>query len=255
MRLTVIGSGAAFTPIAHNACMAVDNAVLVDCGAPAHVLLPRAGLNPNAIDTVLLTHFHADHSIGMVVLLAARALVSEPVRPLRIAGPVGTREYLERLVRAGYGGEIWDAVVERLGLETVVLQDGATAPLGEYTVAAHAVVHGLGPSLAYVLQGPDGVRLGISGDTTDCAGLHRVIAASDAVVVECTGWDGPVQGNHLSRADVVTLVARYPDVRFVLSHLSERGPLPGAIIAHDGIGLDLLPAGPPLPQPPSSLGS
>jgi len=247
MRLTVVGSGAAFTAIGHNACLAIDADLLVDCGPPAHVLLPRSGLDPQAIDTVLLTHFHADHCIGMVVFLAARALAGPEVRPLRLAGPVGTREYLERLVRTGYGGEIWELVDQRLGLETVVLQDGATAQLGDRSVTAHAVVHGTGPSLAYVVEGADGLRLGISGDSIDCAGLHRVIAASDAMVIECTGWRGPVAGNHLSRDEVVALVARYPEVRFVLSHLSERGTLPGAITAHDGIGLDLLPAAAVLP--------
>jgi hypothetical protein len=40
---------------------------------------------------------------------------------------------------------------------------------------------------------------------------------------------------------VSELIAALPGTRFVLSHLSERRPLPGAILAHDLLSLEVLP--------------
>lgn len=119
-----------------------------------------------------------------------------------------------------------------------MLGDGDDVTLDGYRIRPHAVVHSTGPSLAYAVTGPDGVTVGFSGDTTDCAGLHRCSEQSDLMVVECTGWDGPVP-SHLWAGEVRALVTAHPRTRFVASHLAERRQLGGAIVAHDGLTLDV----------------
>ena len=243
-RLTVLGSGDAFGGSGCNSAYLVDDRVLVDCGAPVQVLLPRVGASVNALDLVLVTHFHADHTFMLPILLGARAFASE-IRPgLTIAGPVGTREYVCRLLTTGYGAHLMALIDERLDLRWVVLQDGATEQIAGYSVAARAVVHSTGPSLAYTVQRGDSSVIGFSGDTTLCAGLRRTVTASDVMVCECSGWDEPTDGGHLWRGDLEQLIADFPDTRFVLSHLRSRGTLAGAVIAHDLLGLDI---GPPAP--------
>ena len=66
-------------------------------------LLPRAGMAVAAIDVVLVTHFHADHTYMLPMLLGARAFAGELRPGLTIAGPPGTREYVLRLLATGYG--------------------------------------------------------------------------------------------------------------------------------------------------------
>jgi ribonuclease BN (tRNA processing enzyme) len=238
-RLTVLGSGDAFSGCGCNAGYLVDERVLVDCGAPAHVLLRRAGTSVAALDLVLITHFHADHTFQLPLLLGARAFTGELRPGLTIAGPPGTREYVTRLLQTGYGARLVEMISERVHLQWAVLQDGATTTIAGYTVRAQAIVHSTGPSLAYTLQHGDGPVLGFSGDSIRCPGLLRTIAAADLMVCECSGWDEPADGGHLWRDELEKLIAEYPSTRFVLSHLSARGPLPGAIIAHDLLGLDV----------------
>ena len=244
MRLTVLGSGSAFSEVGGNAGYCLDGRVLVDCGSPAHLLLPRAGLAVDAVETVLLTHFHADHTFMLPMFLGARALRTDDAHPpLRLAGPPGTREYVERVLATGYGATLHRMVVERLGLETVVLVDGSDTDVGGYRVRAHAVVHSTGPSLAYAVTGPDGATVGFSGDSTLCAGLRRTVAESDLMVCECTGWDEPV-GSHLWAAEVSRLIEEHPSTAIVITHLTERRSLPGALVAHDLLSLDVSPAVP-----------
>ncbi len=242
-RLTVLGSGDAFGGCGCNAAAVVDDRVLVDCGAPVHALLPRAGLAAATLDLVLLTHFHADHTYMLPMLLGARAFAGEPRPGLTIAGPPGTREYVVRLLHTGFGRHLVELIEDRLQPRWAILQDGATAVLSGYTVGAHAVVHSIGPSLAYTVRRDQAAAIGFSGDTTVCAGLRRVIAAADLMVCECTGWDAPTDGGHLWRAELEQLIAEYPDTSFLLSHLRTRGPVAGALIAHDLLSIDVLARG------------
>jgi ribonuclease BN (tRNA processing enzyme) len=235
----VLGSGDAFSGSGCNAAYLVDDRVLVDCGAPVQVLLPRAGLAGTSLDLVLITHFHADHTYMLPILLGARAFIGELRPGLIIAGPPGTPEYVKRLLNNGYGSHLMKLLDERLQPQWVVLQDGVTTAIAGYTVGAHAVVHSTGPSLAYTVQRGEGAVIGFSGDSTLCAGLHRVIAAADLMVCECTGWDEPAEGGHLWRGELEQLIAQYPSTRFVLSHLRTRGTVSGAIIAHDLLALDV----------------
>lgn len=241
MRLTVLGSGDAFSGCGCNAGYCVDGRLLVDAGAPAHVLLPRAGQSLADVETILVTHLHADHTLMLPVLLGAIMVRPDRSRHLVIAGPVGLREYVERLVVTGYGVHLRDLLRERVAATHLVLQDGSDEVINGYRVRAHAVVHSLGPSLAYTVSDGSGATVGFSGDSTVCAGLERVAAGSDLMVCECTSFDEPVP-THLCAAEVEALVAAHPRTRFILSHLTSRRPLPGALIAHDLLTLDV--AGP-----------
>ena len=244
MRLTVLGSGSAFSTCGCNAGYLVDKRVLIDCGAPVTALLRRAGASANDLTVILLTHFHADHTFTIPTLLGARAFDRTPVAGLVIAGPVGTREYVARLLGDGYGAHITRQVANVLNPIYVVLQDGADVELGGYRVQSHAVVHSTGPSLAYRLTDSSGASVGFSGDSELCAGLRRSIAGCDLYVCECTGWDGPESGGHLWRDEVAGLVANHPGTRFLLSHLAERRRMPGALVAHDLLSLEISSAAP-----------
>jgi ribonuclease Z len=238
-RLTVVGSGDAFSGSGCNAAYLVDERVLIDCGSPVQALLPRAGMTVAAIDLVLITHFHADHTYMLPMLLGARAFAGELAPGLTIGGPPGTREYVLRLLNTGYGRHLVGLIEQRLELRWAVFQDGTDDVVAGYRVGAHAVVHSTGPSLAYTVQRDDAAVIGFSGDTTLCAGLRRAIASADVMVCECTGWDGPTEGGHLWRGELEQLIKEYPDTRFVLSHLRTRGTVAGAILAHDMLSIDV----------------
>jgi ribonuclease BN (tRNA processing enzyme) len=240
VRLTVLGSGDAFSGSGCNAGYLVDSHVLVDCGAPAHVLMRRVDVNSTDLTLILLSHFHADHTFMLPQVLGGYALTVEPSpRGLIIAGPVGTREYVWRLLTDGYGQHIQELMETNADPRFVSLQDGSDVELAGYRVRAHAVVHSLGPSLAYQLSDASGTTIGFSGDSALCPGLRHAIPGCDLFVCECTSWDNPVPGGHLWSGEAKELIAANPDTRFLISHMQERRPMPGALVAHDGLTLDV----------------
>lgn len=241
MKLSIVGSGGAFSKCGGNACSVLDGRVMIDIGSPPQVLLPRLGLELHDIELLLVTHFHFDH-LGMLPTFLGAMAWSDAETPtpgwLTIAGPIGIREISQRLVLAGYGRSTQERIDERVAPRYVALQDGDDVSIGATRVRGHAVVHSTGPSLAYaVSRGP--LRVGFSGDTTLCPGIRRLAAESDVLVCECSGMEGPVEGGHMWRGEVEELADTNPECRFIVNHLSSRGTVRGALVTHDLLTLEL----------------
>ncbi len=67
--------------------------VLIDCGEGTQIALHRQSFSCRQIDTILLTHYHADHTAGLPGFLLTMAK-SERTEPVTIIGPKGLEEIL-----------------------------------------------------------------------------------------------------------------------------------------------------------------
>lgn len=68
--------------------------LLVDCGEGTQIAMHAHGLSCRHIDTILLTHFHADHTAGLPGLLLSMAK-ADRTEPITIIGPKGLPEILK----------------------------------------------------------------------------------------------------------------------------------------------------------------
>ncbi|CAN0420270.1 unnamed protein product, partial [Phaeothamnion confervicola] len=93
MKLTVSGCGDAFGSGGRlQTCFHVDTgagAFLIDCGATSLIGLERAGLDPNGVGTILISHLHGDHFSGLVWWYLHAQHVAKRRQPLVVAGPPG----------------------------------------------------------------------------------------------------------------------------------------------------------------------
>jgi ribonuclease BN (tRNA processing enzyme) len=243
MVLAVLGSGSAFAENAHNAGYLVDRSLLLDCGAPAAVLLHRMGRSVAELETVLISHLHADHVFQLPMLLGTR-LTRYPDAPrLHVLGPRGLAEHLTDLGRMALGADFWDQRVAPNPPLVEELEDGQKRQLGPYQMETFEVEHSERlHCLAFRLES-QGVSLGYSGDTTYCDGIRRLAKSVQYMLCECTGWAAP-EPIHLWREEVLELMRDAPKARFILTHVGERRPVPGALLAFDGMRLRLsAPAG------------
>jgi len=99
MRVVVLGSGTGVPdPSRLPSGVLVEGGgarVLVDCGPGIVRRLSAAGVGPEAVTAVLLTHFHVDHAADLTALLFALRAPRYVGRPtLRVVGGPG----LSRLV-------------------------------------------------------------------------------------------------------------------------------------------------------------
>ena len=72
--------------------------LLMDCGEATQTQIARAGLNPNRLSAIFITHLHGDHFNGISGLLSTMGL-DRRERGLALIGPPGINEYLSTLAR------------------------------------------------------------------------------------------------------------------------------------------------------------
>jgi ribonuclease Z len=115
--------------------------LLVDCGEGTQRQLLRSDVGLVDLEHVLLTHFHADHYLGLPGMLKTFALRGREL-PLTVYGPEGLRDLFGTLRRV-FGTLTYP-------VETVELRPGDEIDRGDYVIRAFAVDHG-SQALGYLL--------------------------------------------------------------------------------------------------------
>jgi ribonuclease Z len=234
--------------------------LLFDCGEGTQRQLVRSvGLAD--LDSVFITHFHADHWLGLPGMLKSFGL-REREQPLTVYGPQGLHELMAQ-ARFIYGRLPYELSVVELAPTETVERNG-------YRVAAVPVQHHRGRAFGYVLvedprpghldpelaerlgvtPGPDfgrlqrgetvngvspqqvmgetreGRKLLYSGDTAPCEALRVAAHEADVLVHEATFTDADLERaretGH-STARQAAELAREAQVRMLaLVHLSTR---------------------------------
>lgn len=247
MRLRVIGCGDAFGSGGRaNTCFWVecgDTVVTLDFGATSLVEIKRAGLDHRRIDTILLSHLHGDHFGGLPFLLLDCQFNLERERPLRIVGPVGTKDRLRAALDVLFPGSSENAW--RFEIEVVDLPCRQPFRFGEFELETYEVVHPSGaPSTALRLRWRDKI-LAFSGDTSWSDALLHCAAGSNLFVVECFMPSGNPFG-HGTLETIDANRARLGAERIMLTHMSSamlarvfEAQERGFLVAHDGLVYDL----------------
>jgi ribonuclease BN (tRNA processing enzyme) len=191
---------------------------LIDCGASSLPALKRLGIAREAIDLVLITHFHGDHFAGLPFLLLD-AQFARRTRPLVIAGPEGIEARLTQVMEALF--ENSSKTRQRFELSVVALSPEETRSFGAVAVTPYSVVHGEsgGPFLAYRVEA-EGRVIAYSADTEWTETLIPLGRDADLFIAEAYYYDKVVK-NHLS---LKTLEAHLPAIhpkRLVLTHMSD----------------------------------
>jgi ribonuclease Z len=106
--------------------------ILFDCGEGTQRQLLRSGIGLVELREVFITHFHADHYLGLPGMLKTFALRGREL-PLTVYGPPGLTELFESLRR------IFGKLTYRLELEE--LRPGDSLERGDYRLLAFAVRH------------------------------------------------------------------------------------------------------------------
>jgi ribonuclease BN (tRNA processing enzyme) len=221
LRITFVGSGDAFGSGGRfNTCfhVAADRiCFLIDCGASSLIAMKRLGIDRNAIDLILLTHFHADHFGGVPFYVLDAQLVSKRTRPLTIVGPPGLAAWYERAFAATFPGE--RTLPFQLSLLEVTI--GAANHVGELAIVPSHVRHDdrAGPCLAYRIE-VEGRTICYSGDTEWVDTLVDVARGADLFICECYMYDKPVRA-HLALSVLRQHLPAIGAKRVILTHMSE----------------------------------
>ena len=97
MKITVLGDSSCTPDVGHEAaCLLINGKHLVDTGWCAVLKMRQYGFDPMALESLILTHFHQDHYLGLPQLLFYLGLHKRRGPSFKILGP---REHLEPVVK------------------------------------------------------------------------------------------------------------------------------------------------------------
>ena len=146
LRITFLGTGGSTpTPNRNPSAIAVNREgelLLFDCGEGAQQQMMRAKTGMK-IAAIFVTHFHADHVLGIPGLLQTIALQGRE-EPLEIYGPRYVDKFLAHLLALGYTGKGFEVKAIELRPGEVVRRQG-------YVVRTMKTVHNV-VSIGYVLE-------------------------------------------------------------------------------------------------------
>ena len=191
--------------------------LLFDCGAGTIWSLIEAGLDYRDLDFLWFTHFHPDHTAGLVPLLfAARSPAYGREKPLLVGGATGLKDFFRGLQRV-YGSWIeLDAALltfKEIDHTGVVEMD---LPFGKLSTLP--MVHTT-ESLGYRLETKDGLVLSYSGDTDYCSNLVTLAREADLFFCECSFPDSLKAAGHLTPEWAGRVAQEANCRRLVLTHL------------------------------------
>ena len=200
MEITLLGTGC---PVVHlerygpsQLICHGSTKVLVDCGSGVTQRLLAAGCSGRDIDALLLTHLHSDHIVDLFQLVISSWHQGRD-RPQRVVGPLGTKAYVEGLMKL-WLPELEQRIAhearpstEALQVEATEIAGGETLKLGDLAVRVVEVEHQpVRHAFGFVFEdaaGQDadgGPRIALSGDTRRCQALIEAARGAALLVHE-----------------------------------------------------------------------
>jgi ribonuclease BN (tRNA processing enzyme) len=238
MQLQFVGSGDAFGSGGRfHTCFHVTGGggagapnFLIDCGASSLIAMKRLGIDRNAIDFILLSHFHADHCGGVPFFMLDALFVARRTRPLVIAGPAPLEASLHRLMDAAYAGSArWERKFElslvELAPQTAWRFDSIEVLPALVRHSEASICHGYRIAL-------EGKVLAYSGDTEWTDSLIGLAQDADLFVSEACTYDRPLP-MHLAYRQLVENLPVLRPRRLVITHMGEDMLARRGAIAHE----------------------
>jgi len=164
-----------------------DTHILVDAGRGTVMRMAGAGSLPALLGGVLITHLHSDHVCALNDVITTHWVMTRGAVPLRIWGPVGTAEFVERQLHAlepdiGYRIAHHDVLDDPPNVEVTDLAPGDSFTIADVDVTTATTEHApVKPTIGYRLE-HDGASAALVGDTIPCAGVDELAAGADVYV-------------------------------------------------------------------------
>ena len=111
-----------------------DETILFDCGEGTQRQFRKAGKSMGKITRILLSHFHADHSLGLPGLLMSMIMGGHN-RGLKIYGPQGTKKNMRAIL------DMYGIDSTKLRLEVFEVEDSIFFEADDFSLEAASMDH------------------------------------------------------------------------------------------------------------------
>jgi len=202
---------------------------LFDAGRGATIRMRQAGITPNQIDKVFLTHLHSDHISGLDDLWIT-GWVWQRQQLLNVSGPKGTHQLVKGL-RDAYAADISYRVANvkledsKAKIESVEIEEGVIYQKDGVMISAFLVEHApVKPAFGYRVEFGDRVIV-ISGDTTYSENLVKHAQNADLLIHEISAAAPSLLKRNKRLASVVAYHTNPSQIAEVLNKTKPRAAI------------------------------
>ncbi|HLG73217.1 MAG TPA: ribonuclease Z [Chloroflexota bacterium] len=222
MKVTFLGTGAAWPSARHNnVCFVVHSRepVLFECGPSILYQLAVAGIDPGELRTVIISHIHGDHALGLPMLLVS-AQIANRRNPLTVCAPESTVEPLRRICTTVYPslGRLLASLVDWRPLPE---KGSATLALPSLSITTARASHSVPVVSTHAAFAH--ASLAFSGDTAFCQDVADNAAGTNLLIHE-SNWSltlkTPTGHGHSTAAEAGQVAALAKAKRLALVHTS-----------------------------------
>lgn len=222
MKLHILGCGDAFGSGGRNNSgylVETENRLfLLDCGPTTLVAMKRAGFDPRALDSVVLSHLHGDHFGGLPFFFLDALYENPRAKPLIVAGPPGAEERVRALFQLMFGDPAEPR--ELPPTRFLVLEPDRETAIEGMEVFPFRVPHQVREiSLALKIR-LQGKQILYSGDSAWSEAFVVHSEGVDLFLCECCFFDRDAR-NHMSYRRIMENRSRLGCKRLILTHLGE----------------------------------
>lgn len=225
-RITFLGVGAAVpAPGTDTACYLINGSILVDCGWRAAPTMLEYGLDPLAVKTLIFTHCHHDHYLGLPGLLfywGMRRPKEGKAPTLQIVGPPDDLPLVVDLSRRFLQADRFPVVWPEVELRP--LEPGAVFENEAFRLETIRALHPVTGVCSRFTDKATGVVIALSGDTGPNPLLAELARDADLLIHEASiapdRTDDQLRGDHSRAQDAARTAAEAGVGSLRLVHLS-----------------------------------
>lgn len=215
MKVKLIGTGCIGT-MQNSACSLINKKILIDIPNGACREIKRFGEDLNSIQTIIITHYHADHIFDLPFIILEKSQMTN--KKMNIVGPKDIEKRTKDLFELAFPGEWKEKIEDNLEINFMEILSGEIKYIEDTTIEAVKVEHMLPDSQGYIII-IDNQMCAFTGDTSKCDAVEYMLKKSPIIVSDCSVEIG--KQTHMGIDNIKEYSEKYPNNTIILTHMKE----------------------------------
>ena len=217
MKIQLIGTGT-IPDIANSASILINDHILFDMPNGNLKAMIRQNIDIMNIDTLIISHTHADHCFDAPFLLWYKKNYYKPglKESTKIVTDKITKDTIETLVKLSYFSSAKEVEKEFIDIDDV----NYTKICDDVDISNESMEHkDIKFANGYVIKDKN-VSIGLTGDTRYCEGVRKIASKVDYLICDMTLMLG--NNSHMGIDDILELMKEYPNLKIIPIHMHDK---------------------------------
>ena len=217
MKIQLIGTGT-IPDNANSASVLINDHILFDMPNGNLKAMIRQNIDIMNIDTLIISHTHADHCFDAPFLLWYKKNYYKPGYKLstKIVTDEITKDTVETLIKLSYFSSAKEVEKEFIDIDDV----NYTKICDDVDISNESMEHkDIKFANGYVIKDKN-VSIGLTGDTRYCEGVRKIASKVDYLICDMTLMLG--NDSHMGIDNILELMEDYPNLKIIPIHMHDK---------------------------------